>query len=216
MNAPSTTNVLDGQRLVPLAAPANAAQAVALRDGLLRGGLNIVEVGLRTPYSMTALAELARGGELIVGAGTVLDGAQAEAALDAGARFLVTPGYADDIVEVARRRDVPIVPGVATATEVLRARQAGLRFVKLFPANVLGGLKLIDALSAAFGDMSFMPSGGVSEATLAEHLSHPAVAAVSGSWLTSGALLDRGADAVADAVRASVEIGAAVAARGPR
>ncbi|WP_345752126.1 bifunctional 4-hydroxy-2-oxoglutarate aldolase/2-dehydro-3-deoxy-phosphogluconate aldolase [Microbacterium rhizophilus] len=206
MNTPSTTSVLHGQRLVPLAAPTDAAQTAALRDGLLGGGLKIVEVGLRTPYSMTALTELAAGGELIVGAGTVLDGAQAEAALDAGAAFLVTPGFADDIVEVARRRGVPIVPGVATATEVLRARQAGLRFVKLFPANVLGGLKYIGALSAAFGDMSFMPSGGVSQATLAEHLAHPAVAAVSGSWLTSGAMLDRGADAVAEAVRASVEI----------
>lgn len=214
MNTTPTTSVLDGQALVPLAAPADAAQTAALRDGLLGGGLHIVEVGLRTPYSMTALGELAAHGELIVGAGTVLDAAQAEAALDAGAQFLVTPGYADDIVEVAQHRGIPIVPGVATATEVLRARQAGLRFVKLFPANVLGGLKLIDALSAAFGDMRFMPSGGVSQATLAEHLAHPAVAAVSGSWLTSGAMLDKGADAVAEAVRASVEIAASVAEGG--
>ncbi|MER7797544.1 bifunctional 4-hydroxy-2-oxoglutarate aldolase/2-dehydro-3-deoxy-phosphogluconate aldolase [Microbacterium sp. NPDC096154] len=212
MNSPSQKNVLDGQRLVPLAAPANAAQTEALRSGLLAGGLRVVEIGIRTPYAMTALADLAAGGELIVGAGTVLDGAQAEAALDAGAAFLVTPGYADDIVAVAQRRGVPIVPGTATATEVLRARQAGLRLVKLFPANVLGGLKLIDALSAAFGDMSFMPSGGVSQATLVEHLAHPAVAAVSGSWLTSSAMLDRGADAVAEAVRASVDLAATVPA----
>lgn len=213
MNTASTKSVLDGQRLVPLAAPADAAQAITLREGLLRGGLNVIEIGLRTPYAMTALAELAADGELVVGAGTVMDGAQAEAALDAGAAFLVTPGYADDIVEVARRRGAPIVPGVATATEVLRARQAGLRLVKLFPANILGGLALIDALSAAFGDMSFMPSGGVSQATLAEHLAHPAVAAVSGSWLTSGAMLDKGADAVAEAVRASVAIASSFAAK---
>jgi 2-dehydro-3-deoxyphosphogluconate aldolase/(4S)-4-hydroxy-2-oxoglutarate aldolase len=161
---------------------------------------------------MTALAELASDGELIVGAGTVLDGEQADAAVDAGARFLVTPGFADDIVEVAQRREVPIVPGVATATEVLRARQAGLRLVKIFPADVLGGLKYIHALSAAFGDMRFMPSGGVSEATLADHLTHPAVTAVSGSWLTSGKMLDRGADAVAEAVMASVVIAAGIRA----
>lgn len=203
-------SVLEGQRLVPLAAPANPAQTEALRAGLLAGGLPIVEIGLRNTYAATALAELAAAGDLIVGAGTVLDGAQAEAAIDAGAAFLVTPGFADDIVAVAQRRGVPIVPGVATATEVLRARQAGLRSVKLFPANALGGLKLIDALSAAFTDMTFMPSGGVSQATLVEHLSHPAVAAVSGSWLTSAALLDHGADAVAAAVRASVELAATV------
>ncbi|MBO3662761.1 bifunctional 4-hydroxy-2-oxoglutarate aldolase/2-dehydro-3-deoxy-phosphogluconate aldolase [Microbacterium stercoris] len=203
-------SVLDGQRLVPLAAPANPAQTEALREGLIAGGLPIVEVGLRNAYAATALAELAAAGGLIVGAGTVLDGAQAVSAIDAGAQFLVTPGYADDIVEVAQRRGIPIVPGTATATEVLRARQAGLRFVKLFPANVLGGLSLINALSAAFTDMRFMPSGGVTQATLVEHLSHPAVGAVSGSWLTSGALLDKGADAVAEVVRASVALAATV------
>lgn len=206
MEAPSQEHVLVGQRLVPLAVPANAVQSGALRDGLLAGGLTIVEIGLRTPYSMDALADLASRGDLVVGAGTVLDGVQAEEALDAGAAFLVTPGFADDVVEVARNRGVPIVPGVATATEVLRAWQAGLRLVKLFPANVLGGLGLIDALSAAFADMKFMPSGGVTLATLAEHLSHPAVAAVSGTWMTSGAMLNHGGEAVASAVRASMGI----------
>lgn len=199
-------NVLDGQRLVPLAAPANAAQTIALREGLLEGGLNIVEVGLRTPYALTALGELAGTEGLIVGAGTVLDAAQAEEAIDAGAQFLVTPGFADDIHEVTQRRGVPLVPGTATATEVLRARQAGLRFVKLFPANVLGGLKFITALNAAFGDMKFMPSGGVSEDSLAEHLAHRAVQAASGSWLTSSQMLDQGPQAVADKVRRAVEI----------
>ncbi|MGZ2223949.1 bifunctional 4-hydroxy-2-oxoglutarate aldolase/2-dehydro-3-deoxy-phosphogluconate aldolase [Glutamicibacter nicotianae] len=199
-------NVLDGQRVVPLAAPANAAQTDTLREGLLEGGLNIVEIGLRTSYAMTALETLAKSQDLVVGAGTVMDAAQAEAALDAGARFIVTPGFADDIFEVAQRRGVPIVPGTATATEVLRARQAGLRFVKLFPANVLGGLKFITALHAAFEDMKFMPSGGVSESTLAEHLAHPAVQAASGSWLTSNALLEQGVEAVAEKVRVSVDI----------
>src|SRR5690606_7651281 len=130
----------------------------------------------------TALADLAAAGDLLVGAGTVLDGMQAEAAIDAGAAFLVTPGYADDVVSVAQRRGVPVVPGVATATEVLRARQSGLHVVKLFPAHLLGGLAYVSALSAAFTDMKFMLSGGISKETLVEHLAHPAVAAVSGSW----------------------------------
>lgn len=199
-------SVLDGQRLVPLAAPANATQTESLRAGLLKGGLNIVEIGLRTSYAMTALENLAKSNDLIVGAGTVLDAAQAEAAIDAGARFIVTPGFADDIFEVTQRRGVPIVPGTASATEVLRAHQAGLRFVKLFPANVLGGLKFVTALHAAFGDMKFMPSGGVSEATLAEHLAHPAIQAASGSWLTSNEMLEQGSEAVAVKVRAAVEI----------
>lgn len=198
--------VLQRQPLVPLAIPANIAQCIALREGLLAGGLPVVEVGLRTPYALDAVADLASSGELIVGAGTVLDSNQALSALDAGAAFLVTPGFADDVMEVARARHVPVIPGVATASEVLRARQAGFRLVKLFPAHVLGGLALIDALSAAFGDMFFMPSGGVNMSTLAAHLMHPAVAAVSGSWMTSGSILDQGKDAVAEAVSASLAI----------
>lgn len=204
------SSVLSGQRLVPLATPQNAEHTLALREGLLGGGLSIVEVGLRNPYAMTALADLAAGGDLIVGAGTVLDAAQAEAALNAGASFLVTPAYADDIIAVAQSRSVPVVPGVATATEALAARRAGIQLVKLFPANLLGGLRLLDAFWPVFPDMAFMPSGGVTQHTLAEHLAHPAVAAVSGSWLTSNAMLERGAGAVAEAVQASVAIANAV------
>lgn len=199
-------SVLEGQRLVPLAAPTDAAQTLALHRGLVNGGLNIVEIGLRTPYSMTALSQLATDEDLIVGAGTVMDAAQAEEALAAGARFLVSPGFADDVLDVAARHEVTYVPGIATATEAMRARQAGLRLVKLFPANVLGGLKFIDALKPAFGDMSFMPSGGVSLDNLAEHLAHLAVQVVSGSWMTSAAMLDRGDDEVTRSVRAALEL----------
>lgn len=204
------SSVLSGQRLVPLATPQNAEHTLALREGLLGGGLSIVEVGLRNSYAMTALVDLAAGGDLIVGAGTVLDAVQAEAALNAGASFLVTPAYADDIIAVAQSRSVPVVPGVATATEALAARRAGIQLVKLFPANLLGGLSLLDAFWPVFPDMAFMPSGGVTQQTLAEHLAHPAVAAVSGSWLTSNAMLERGAAAVAEAVQASVAIANAV------
>jgi 2-dehydro-3-deoxyphosphogluconate aldolase/(4S)-4-hydroxy-2-oxoglutarate aldolase len=205
MHTTQRLSAFEGQRVVPLAAPTNAAQTRALHRGLVDGGLNIVEIGLRTPYSMTALSELAEDDDLIVGAGTVMDAAHAETALSAGAQFLVSPGFADDVLDTARRHNTPYVPGIATPTEMMRAWQKGLRLVKLFPANALGGLKFIDALQPAFRDMTFMPSGGVSSDNLAEHLAHPAVAMVSGSWMTSTAMLDRGAADVARSVRSALE-----------
>lgn len=213
MHTTQWIDVFDGQKLVPLAAPADPAQTLALHQGLLDGGLNIVEIGLRTPHAMTALSELAADGDLIVGAGTVMNDSQANEALSAGAQFLVSPGFADDILGVALDNKVPYIPGVATATEVMRSWQAGLRLVKLFPANILGGLRYIDALGSAFRDVSFMPSGGVSPDTLAEHLAHPAVAMVSGSWMTSSTTLDRGTAEVASAVRAALETASDIGAR---
>lgn len=213
MHTTQWIDAFDGQKLVPLAAPADPAQTLALHQGLLDGGLNIVEIGLRTPHAMTALSELAADGDLIVGAGTVMNDSQANEALSAGAQFLVSPGFADDILGVALDNKVPYIPGVATATEVMRSWQAGLRLVKLFPANILGGLRYIDALGSAFQDISFMPSGGVSPDTLAEHLAHPAVAMVSGSWMTSSTTLDRGAAEVASAVRAALETASDIGAR---
>jgi len=210
MHTTQRLSVFEGQRLVPLAAPTDEAQTATLRRGLVNGGLNIVEIGLRTPYSMTALSELAADRDLLVGAGTIMDAAQAKEALAAGARFLVSPGFAGDVLDTALRHDAPYIPGIATATEAMRAWQAGLRLVKLFPANVLGGLEFIDALKPAFRDMSFMPSGGVTSDNLAEHLAHPAVAMVSGSWMTSAAMLDRDADEVARSVRSALETASGV------
>ena len=196
-------SVLTGQRIVPLASPRDERETKALRDGLLDGGIGIVEIALRTPHAMTALASLSGESRLAVGAGTVLDAVHARASIDAGASFLVSPGLSEEVVAVAREHGVPVLPGVATASEVMRARALGLRTLKVFPANVLGGLRLLDAWHAVFDDIGFMPSGGVSQDSLAEHLAHPAVAAVSGSWMTSGALLAEGADVVAAAVHAA-------------
>lgn len=205
-------SALGGHRLVPLAAPADAAEAAALADGLVAGGIGIVEVALRTEHAMDALRTIAGRGDLVVGAGTVLDAEQARAAVDAGARFLVSPGLSASVVEVAQAAGIAALPGIMTPSEVMAARDLGLREVKLFPAGVAGGLALLDAYASVFADMRFMPSGGVSEATLAAHLAHPAVVAVSGSWLASGSLLREGADAVAAVAARAVAIADEVAA----
>lgn len=186
-------------RVIPLASISDPAHTSAIGDGLVAGGLPVVEVALRGEHGLSALAALAARGDLLVGAGTVLDVDQARAALDAGAEFVVTPGLDEAVVRFVQDAGVPIVPGVLTPTEVQAARALGLRRVKLFPAGVFGGLTLVEAYAAVYRDMAFMPSGGVSASNLGTFLAHPAVFAASGSWIVSGAA--EGADAVSAAAR---------------
>lgn len=190
-------------RVVPLASIASPDHVDALGDGLVAGGLPVVEVALRGSHGLPALRRLAGRGDLLVGAGTVLSVDQAEAALAAGAQFLVTPGLDADVVRFAQAARVPIVPGVLTPTEVQAAIRLGLTRLKLFPAGAVGGLALLSAYADVYRDVRFMPSGGVRPDTLAEHLAHPAVFAVSGSWIAAAA--KDGAAAVARAARDAVE-----------
>lgn len=197
-------------RVVPLASIVSADDIDPIGDGLIAGGLPVVEVALRGEHGLPAIRRLAGRGDLLVGAGTVLSVEQARAALDAGAGFIVTPGLDADVVRFAQDAGVPIVPGVLTPTEVQAAMRLGLKRLKLFPAGVFGGLKILSAYADVYRDVRFMPSGGVRQDTLAEHLAHPAVFAASGSWITGSVI--RGADAVADAARAAVATAAESAA----
>jgi 2-dehydro-3-deoxyphosphogluconate aldolase/(4S)-4-hydroxy-2-oxoglutarate aldolase len=188
--------------VIPLASIASADHIDAIGDGLVAGGLPVVEVALRGEHGLPAIRQLADRGDLLVGAGTVLTVEQGRAALDAGAGFIVTPGLDADVVRFAQDAGVPIVPGVLTPTEVQAALRLGLNRLKLFPAGVFGGLKILSAYADVYREVRFMPSGGVRQDTLAEHLAHPAVFAVSGSWITGS--VTQGADAVAAAARAAV------------
>lgn len=193
-------------RVVPLASVSHPDTIEAIGEGLVAGGLPVVEVALRGEFGMTAVRRLAERGDLLVGAGTVLSVEQARAAVDAGARFLVSPGLDLEVVAFANEAAVPIVPGVITPTEVQRARAAGLTRLKLFPAGVFGGLSLIDAYASVFRDVRFMPSGGVSPGNLTDYLSRASVFAVSGSWITQA--VDEGGEAVAARAREAVEVAA--------
>lgn len=206
--------VLAAMPVVPLLAADTEERAIATAGALSAGGLRMVEVLLRHPRALDCLRAVARHpAGMIVGAGTVLDRGQARAALDAGARFLVSPGLDEGVVELALTRGVPVFPGVATATEAQRAWNLGLRSVKFFPAALAGGPAMIRALGEAFGGMRFFATGGISVANLADYLSVPAVIAVGGSWLTP-------ADAVASAdyarIRALASEAAALAAAARR
>lgn len=176
---------LQATPVVPLIQADDPAVAVATARALLDGGLRIQEVVMRTDAAldcMRAIAAEVPGA--VMGAGTVLSAEHARSALDAGARFIVSPGLHEAVVNVAADAGLPVFPGIATATELQRAWNMGLRTVKFFPAGQAGGIPMIKALASVFRDVRFMPTGGVSAANLGDYLAVPAVVACGGSWLT--------------------------------
>ncbi len=172
-------------RVVPLVQSDDPKIALKISEALLEGGLDVLEVVLRTDEALDCLEAIAKEfPEAHVGAGTVLSADQSKEVIRRGASFIVSPGLDPASVEVAKNADIPILPGISTATELQSAWNMGLRTVKLFPASVVGGPKMLKALSSVFRDVSFMPTGGVNPGNLKEHLEIPAVLACGGSWLT--------------------------------
>lgn len=171
--------------VVPLVQSDDPEIALATAQALLKGGLNVIEVVLRTDDALACLNKIAKELPFArVGAGTVLSAEQAEKAIDHGAQFIVSPGLNESVVSVARANNMPVLPGIATATELQQAWNMDLRTVKFFPAGLAGGPKMLKALSSVFRDVEFMPTGGVNAGTLADYLAVPAVLACGGSWLT--------------------------------
>jgi 2-dehydro-3-deoxyphosphogluconate aldolase/(4S)-4-hydroxy-2-oxoglutarate aldolase len=189
------TDVLDrvqGVGVLPVIVLEDASFAVPLGDALKAGGLPIAEVTFRTAAAEEALHALAADPALLVGAGTVLDVDQVNRAVDAGARFIVSPGLRASVVRRAQELGVEVWPGVATPTEVLAALELGLGVVKLFPAGPLGGADLVKALAGPFPAVRFIPTGGVTHANLRDYLALASVVAVGGSWMVPPALLAQG------------------------
>jgi len=182
---------LEAKRVVPLVQSDDPKTALKISEALLEGGLDVLEVVLRTDAALDCLEAIAREfPKAHVGAGTVLSADQSREVIQRGASFIVSPGLDATSVEVANAADIPILPGVSTATELQRAWNMGLRTVKLFPASIVGGPKMVKALASVFRDVRFMPTGGVSPANLKDYLSVPAVLACGGSWLTPKAAID--------------------------
>jgi 2-dehydro-3-deoxyphosphogluconate aldolase/(4S)-4-hydroxy-2-oxoglutarate aldolase len=179
-------------RLVPVVVVDRAERALPLAEALTSGGLPSAEVTLRTPVALSAISEMAAHPGFLVGAGTVVRPEQVEQALSAGARYLVSPGYSAAVDRECRRLDVLLVPGVATATELQTALDAGRDVVKFFPAAAAGGAAMVAALSAPFPSARFVPTGGIGAADLAGYLRLPAVLAVGGTWLAPRDRVDDG------------------------
>jgi len=206
-SADRVVELLAGRRVVPVVTIDDADDAVALAQALLTGGLDIVEITLRTEAGLDAIRRIAdEVPEMLVGAGSVKRPDDLANAHDAGARFVVSPGFDREVVGAARRVGLPAIPGIATATELQAAVNAGVDVVKLFPAEVVGGIALIRALAAVWPAVRFVPTGGITAGSAGDYLAVPAVIAVGGSWMVPGdALAARDWDAIsaaaADAAR---------------
>jgi 2-dehydro-3-deoxyphosphogluconate aldolase/(4S)-4-hydroxy-2-oxoglutarate aldolase len=176
--------------IVPVVAIDDAANAVPLARALLAGGIPCIEITFRTSAAREAMERIsAEVPEMLLGAGTVLTVAQAETALAAGARYIVSPGLNRAVVEYCQSRHVPVTPGVATPTEIEAALGLGLEIVKFFPAEAMGGLAYLNAIGAPYRSVKFIPTGGIDEQLLLPYLKSPRVHAVGGSWMVKPELI---------------------------
>lgn len=189
------TEILDrigAARLVPVVVLDDAASAAPLAEALTAGGLPVAEVTFRTAAAVDAIKTMSADPDMLVGAGTVLTPEQVDAAVDAGASYVVSPGLSVPVVRRCAERGVLALPGAVTATEVQAALVEGLTAVKFFPASTSGGAPAIKALSAPFGDLRFVPTGGIGPANLTDYLSIASVLAVGGSWMVPRAEIAAG------------------------
>jgi 2-dehydro-3-deoxyphosphogluconate aldolase/(4S)-4-hydroxy-2-oxoglutarate aldolase len=169
--------------VIPVLVIDDARTARPLGEALVAGGLTVLEVTLRTPAALDAIAEMAKVPGAIVGAGTVLNPRQLDAAMAAGARFIVAPGLTEPLARAAIAARVPFLPGVTNAGDIMRGLDLGLSRFKFFPAVASGGLPVLKALASVFADIEFCPTGGIGIATAPEWLAQPFVPCVGGSWI---------------------------------
>jgi 2-dehydro-3-deoxyphosphogluconate aldolase / (4S)-4-hydroxy-2-oxoglutarate aldolase len=179
-------------RLVPMVVIDKAEHAAGFGDALVAGGLPVAEITLRTDAAESAIRSLARRGDLLVGAGTVITPEQADMAIDAGAQFLVAPGTNPRVVEHVLKRGLPMLPGVATPTDIELAMSLGVTTLKFFPAETMGGPAAIKALAGPYFNVRFVPTGGITPEKLPEYLRLPQVLACGGSWLAPRDVLAAG------------------------
>jgi 2-dehydro-3-deoxyphosphogluconate aldolase/(4S)-4-hydroxy-2-oxoglutarate aldolase len=173
-----------GTAIIPVLSIEREADAVPLARALHEGGMALVEVTFRTEAAAASIAAIARElPQVIVGAGTLLRAADVRRAVDAGARFLVSPGMTPELAAAALATELPYLPGVATPSEIMAARALGICVMKLFPAEAIGGVGLVQALAPVFSGVALCPTGGITENIAVDYLAQPNVAMVGGSWL---------------------------------
>ena len=194
--------------IVPVIALEEADKAEELAGALCRGGLPCAEVTFRTAAAAETIRRMRKAyPDMLVGAGTVLTTEQVNAAVDAGAQFIVSPGFNPRIVRYCIDRGLTIVPGTATPSEVEQAIEAGLEVVKFFPAEAAGGLNMIKSMSAPYGNMMFMPTGGINPDNVREYLKFSKILACGGSWMVKKEYLDQNQfDRIEELAREAVKI----------
>jgi 2-dehydro-3-deoxyphosphogluconate aldolase/(4S)-4-hydroxy-2-oxoglutarate aldolase len=171
-------------RIVPVVTIERAAQAVPLAEALAKGGLPVIEVTLRTAEALKAIDAIAKQlPEIVLGAGTLLQPDDVTRAADAGARFLVSPGLTESLAAAAKASLLPFLPGVATPSEIIAARDLGFTFLKFYPAAIVGGVPALKTFAQVFRDIRFCPTGGVDQSNAAQYLALPNVPMIGGSWV---------------------------------
>ncbi len=179
------------QRIIPVLVVAEIEAAKPLAAALVEGGLPIMEMTMRTPRALDIARAMAEVDGAVIGVGTVLNADRCNAAIDAGAAFIVSPGFDEGVINSASRRHTPVIPGVATISELQRAWNAGLRVVKFFPAAIAGGPAAVRAFASVIPDIQFMPTGGVNIKNIADYLAVDAVIACGGSWIAPPELIEK-------------------------
>ena len=179
--------------IVPVVAIEDAMDAKPLADALVKGGLPCAEITFRTAAAADAIKAMTDAyPEMLVGAGTVITVEQARKAIECGAKFIVSPGLDQEVVQYCQEQGVPVTPGIITPTELQKALKLGLEVVKYFPAEAAGGVKFLKALGGPFKQVKFMPTGGISTANLTDYLALPQVVACGGSWLVKKNMIAAG------------------------
>ena len=179
--------------VVPVVVLEDAEQAVPTAKALLAGGINAMEITFRTAAAKASIAKVAAEvPEMIVGAGTVINVEQLHDAIDAGAKFIVSPGTSEEVIAEAVKLGVPITPGVVTPSEIMMGLKLGLKVFKFFPAGTFGGLKTIKARCGPFPQIRFIPTGGINQDNAAEYFQNPKIVAVGGAWMVTKDMVNAG------------------------
>ena len=177
--------------VIPVLSLNNLTDSICIAKALINGGLNVLEVTLRTDYGLQAIRELKRAlPEAIIGAGTVTTSAQFESAVEAGADFILSPGHTRELLKLASESNTPTIPGISTPSEAMLAIEFGFNRLKLFPAEALGGVNFLRALNGPFPQLKFCPTGGITIDNVSQYLSLSNVFCVGGTWLTPNKLIE--------------------------
>ena len=183
-------NKISNLKIVPVVVLEDAENAHPLAEALVAGGLPCAEVTFRTDAALESIKAMSKVPELLLGAGTVLTIDTVKAAMDAGASFIVSPGFNPKVVGYCVENNIPITPGISNPTDIEMALEFGLEVVKFFPAEAMGGVKTLKAISAPYNKLKFMPTGGISASNIMDYLSLPFVIACGGSWMVKGDLIN--------------------------
>lgn len=179
--------------IVPVIVIEDADKAVSTANALLKGGVDVMEITFRTASAPEAIRKVSENcPEMLVGAGTILSLEQCKKAVDCGAKFIVSPGFDAELVSWCQQNSVTVIPGCVTPTEIMAAKKLGLHVLKFFPANVYGGLSAMKALVGPFGDIKFIPTGGINGSNVGEYAAAPFVHAIGGSWVCSKEDINKG------------------------